>query len=277
MTADSNLEPKRNLLKRYPLISFFVLSYLFFMITIMIIGAVVTLTSVSDIIMGLLIAIASWTPNLAAVVITGVTGSKTEIRNLFASWWKWQVNPGWYLFGFAPILLAFVSAWAYSAFRDADLPRITNELTTSAFVLMAFFHTIQGATGEEIGWRGFALPSLQKRFNSLVSAVILGLIISGWHGLLHLVSPPGVPEWQFWLLLVSYSIIVTWAYNKSRGSVLIATIFHFSFNFSLELVSTRLGLIPLGSLFLIRTAVYSALALILILFTGVHLSKERTL
>ena len=162
MTADSNLEPKRNLLKRYPLISFFVLSYLFFMITIMIIGAVVTLTSVSDIIMGLLIAIASWTPNLAAVVITGVTGSKTEIRNLFASWWKWQVNPGWYLFGFAPILLAFVSAWAYSAFGGADLPRITNELTTSAFVLMAFSTPFKELLEKKLAGGGLHCPACRN-------------------------------------------------------------------------------------------------------------------
>jgi len=141
---------------------------------------------------------------------------------------------------------------------------------------MIFFHTIQGATGEELGWRGFALPGLQKRFNPLASAIILGLVVSGWHGLLHLVSPTGIPEWQFWLLMVSYSIIVTWAYNKSRGSVLIATLFHFAFNFSLELVSTGLGLVPLESLFAIRTATYTALAVILIIITGKSLSKERT-
>ena len=74
--------------------------------------------------------------------------------------------------------------------------------------------------------------------------------------------------------MVSYSIIVTWAYNKSQGSVLIATLFHFAFNFSLELVSTGLGLIPLANIFTIRTAIYIALAVILILSTGVNLSKE---
>ena len=140
---------------------------------------------------------------------------------------------------------------------------------------MLLFHTIQGATGEELGWRGFALPGLQKRFTPLVSALILGLIISGWHALLHLVSPIGIPEWQFWILLVSYSVIVTWAYNKSRGSVLIATIFHFSFNFSLEIVSTGLGLVPLKSLFAILTAAYAGFALILIIFTGKELTRKK--
>jgi len=275
MTNESSLGPKRNILIKYPLASFFVLSYLFFLIAILIIGAIVSLTPVSDIFMGFLIAFAAWTPNLASVVITGVTGGKTEVKCLFAGWRQWRLNPWWYAFGLAPILIAFISAGLYAAFGGAA-PEVTAELTTSAFVLMIFFHTIQGATGEELGWRGYALPGLQKRFNPLASAIILGLVVSGWHGLLHLVSPTGIPEWQFWLLLVSYSIIVTWAYNKSRGSVLIATLFHFAFNFSLELVSTGLGFVPLESLFTIRTATYTALAVILIIVTGKSLSKERT-
>ena len=95
MTTESNLEPKKNLLKKYPLGSFFILSYLFFLIAIMIIGAVVSLASVSDIAMGLLIALAAWTPNLAAVVVTGVTRGKTGIKSLFAGWLKWRANPWW--------------------------------------------------------------------------------------------------------------------------------------------------------------------------------------
>ena len=274
MTTLADGGPKGNLLQRRPLVSFFVLAYLFFLITILIIGAVVSLTSVSDVLMGLLIAIASWTPNLAALVVTRVTGGKQGVKRLFSGWLKWRVNPWWYVFGLAPILIAFGSAWIYSTIGDAALPNNAIGLTTSSFVLMLFFHTIQGATGEELGWRGFALPGLQKQFNPLVSAIILGLVVSGWHGLLHLVSPTGIPEWQFWLLMISYSIIITWAYNKSRGSVLIATIFHFAFNFSLELVSSGLGLIPLENLFLIRTIIYSVVAGILILFAGVNLSRD---
>ena len=57
MTIESNHEPKRNLLDRYPLASFFVLAYLFFLTAILIIGAVVSLTSVSAILMGLLMGI----------------------------------------------------------------------------------------------------------------------------------------------------------------------------------------------------------------------------
>jgi len=273
MTIESNQNTKERLFRRYPLVSFFVLSYLFFLVAILIIGAVVSLTAVSALIMGFLIAFAAWTPNAAAIVVTGVTEGKAGVKRLFAGWSRWRVSGWWYLFGLAPIGIALITAALYSLLGRADARQTTTELTTSALVLMLLFHTIQGATGEELGWRGFALPGLQKRFSPLVSALILGAVVSGWHGVLHLVSPTGIPEWQFIVLMVSYSVIVTWAYNKSRGSVLIATIFHFAFNFSLELISTGLNLVPLERLFLFRLVVYTVIAVLLVIFTGKNLSK----
>lgn len=275
MSVESLRPVKGNLLRRYPLVSFFVLSYVFFFVVILIIGAIVSLITVSTFVMGLLIACASWTPNAAAVVVSGVVGGKPQVKRLFNGWLKWRVNGWWYVFGFAPLLIAFGSAGGYAIFGTGIAPEAATKLSGSAFFLMLFFHTIQGATGEELGWRGFALPGLQRHFSPLVSALVLGLIVSGWHGLLHLVSPTGLPEWQFWVSLISYSVIVTWAYNKSHGSVLIATIFHFSFNFGLELVSTGLGLIPLAKLFAVQTAVYAGFAALLIIFNGRSLSKEK--
>jgi CAAX protease family protein len=275
MTAESAKGCKRNLLQRYPLVSFFVLSYLLFLIAILIIGAIVSLTPLPDIWMGLLIAVAAWTPNAAAVIVIGVTEGKAQIKDLFAGCLQWRIRPWWVLIGLAPIPIAFVSAGLYAIFAGVVIPEGTAGLAPSTLVLMAFFHIIQGATGEELGWRGFALPRLQRRFSPLVSAIILGLVVSGWHGLLHLVSPTGVPEWQFWLLMASYSVIVAWAYNGTQGNLLIAMLFHFAFNFSLELVSAGLGLVPLESLFAIRTAIYAALVVALVIVTGKNLSKGK--
>ena len=92
MTTKFTHQSKTNLLKRYPLVSFFILSYLFFLIAILFIGIFVSRTAVSDITIGLLIAFASWTPNLAAVVVSGVTEGREKIRRLFTGWFKWRVN-----------------------------------------------------------------------------------------------------------------------------------------------------------------------------------------
>ena len=80
----------------------------------------------------------------------------------------------------------------------APAPEVTlGSPDTVGWVLLVFFNIVQGATGEELGWRGIALPRLQARYSRLVAAIVLGLLISGWHSILHLIDPKPVPEWQF--------------------------------------------------------------------------------
>ena len=185
MNTETNRQTKGKLFRRYPLASFFVLSYLFFIVAILIIWAVVSLTAVSAFVMGLLVAFGSWAPNAAAVLVTGLTEGKAGVKRLFAGWSRWRVSGWWYVFGLAPIGVGLITAGLYSLLGGANDPQGSAGLTSSAFLMMLLLHTIQGATGEELGWRGFALPGLQKRFSPLVSALILGAVISGWHGLLH--------------------------------------------------------------------------------------------
>lgn len=90
---------------------------------------------------------------------------------------------------------------------------------------------------EEIGWRGYALPHLQMHHNALTATFILGIVWTFWHlpaffykdtymamGLLI-----GLP-----LLLISIlaaSIVLTWLYNSTNGTLLVVTLFHGLFNF----------------------------------------------
>jgi membrane protease YdiL (CAAX protease family) len=251
---------EKNLLKRYPLVAFFVLAYLFFFLALMLIGGLLKMISVSPTGMSVLIALASWTPNLAAVVLVVVNSGWDKVRSLAAGWLKWRVPVQWYLFGLAPLAVAFGAAGLAVLMDEAPVTRGTG-LTGATLFSMLLFNIIQGAMGEELGWRGYALPNLQKRYSPLTASIILGLVISGWHSILHLVSPTGVPEWQFWVIMVSFCILVTWAYNHSGGSLLIVSLFHFAFNFSIELVVTRLGLISLETLFVIYLVVYGLGAL----------------
>jgi len=258
MTAQSQSE--RNMLKRYPLLAFFGFTYLFFLVALALIGGLLKMVSVSPTVMSILIALASWTPNLAAVVMLLVNGGPDRVRSLAAGWLKWRVPLRWYFFGLAPLAAAFGAAGVSTFVGGAQVMPGTG-LTGVTLLSMLFFNSIQGATGEELGWRGYALPNLQKRYSPLVASIILGLAISGWHSILHLISPIGVPEWQFWVIMISFCILVTWAYNHSGGSLLIVSLFHFAFNFSAELVVGRLGLISLETLFVIYLWVYGLGAL----------------
>jgi membrane protease YdiL (CAAX protease family) len=89
--------------------------------------------------------------------------------------------------------------------------------------------TLTDGLGEELAWRGFALPRLLTRYNALVASLILGVIWALWH--LPLVWTEGATLYQqpAWLLLMDVtakSILFTWVFLYTRGSVLIAMLFH---------------------------------------------------
>lgn len=85
--------------------------------------------------------------------------------------------------------------------------------------------------GEEIGWRGFALPRLQRELSPLLSAVVISLIWSMWHLVAFFYNDNyaamGVGGTMGWFLsMVTGSVILTWLFNASRGSILIVALFH---------------------------------------------------
>jgi membrane protease YdiL (CAAX protease family) len=85
--------------------------------------------------------------------------------------------------------------------------------------------------GEEIGWRGYALPRLQKDYNALSSTVILTIFWVLWHLPLffYLFDPAIAVRWVFALYMGA--IVFTWLFNSTDGSILIAAVFHGCFNY----------------------------------------------
>jgi membrane protease YdiL (CAAX protease family) len=265
MNISKNIQEIR--MGKRPLFMFFVLAYLFFFLSLLVIGIINNLIHLPAAIMPILVAMASWTPNIAAILIVWKTRRRGGMRELLAGWKKWRVSFVWYLAGICPIVIALVAAGIYSIIQGKPILLQTG-ISGITIVSMIVFHTIQGATGEELGWRGYALPKLEERYSPLLSAIVLGLLISGWHSVLHLVSPIGVPEWQFWMTLVCYSVIIAWIYHRSNHSLIIVTLFHFSFNFSLDLVTAKLGLIDLGTLFQFYTWAYLVIAVLVTIAGG---------
>jgi membrane protease YdiL (CAAX protease family) len=104
-------------------------------------------------------------------------------------------------------------------------------LITIKFLYQFFFFN---ATGEEAGWRGFALPRLQARTSPLVAALILALFWAPWHFFLWQAEGKPVLTWQYWLeqyvILLPATFIIVWLYNRSQGSILVAGIAHAAAN-----------------------------------------------
>ena len=104
--------------------------------------------------------------------------------------------------------------------------------------------TLTDGLGEELAWRGFALPRLLTRYNALVASVVLGVIWALWHLPLLWTDGNGMFHLPVWLLLLDVtakSVLFTWVFLHTRGSVLIAMLFHGATNLFLvspEVAST---------------------------------------
>lgn len=152
------------LVRGYPLATFFVLSNLFVL-------GLALLANVS-LAFGFL---ALFSPAAAALIVAACTEGRPGVRRLLSRVAIWQVAPRWYLAALGlPALLSFgasslslaIGAPAEVRFSELSL------LTVVLFVLVI---------GEELGWRGFALPRLQARYGDLGASVILGLLWAAWH------------------------------------------------------------------------------------------------
>jgi membrane protease YdiL (CAAX protease family) len=117
------------------------------------------------------------------------------------------------------------------------------------------------ATGEEVGWRGFALPRLQSRTSPLIASLILAFFWVPWHFVLWQAQGQAVMSWNFWIanssLIILSSIITAWFYNRSKGSILVAGIIH-----AAENTNARLLLILDWNMYLVLKAVVALVCIL---------------
>lgn len=174
-------------------------------------------------------------PLIASFLTTWIYQSKKGENLLIKK--CFQVRPLIYLSIalLSPFLLAFM-ATIINYFVDntpINLDRLFTYKEFPQFNLLTFFiyNLMFFGFGEEVGWRGFALPIFQKKFNALTSSIILTAFWAIWHWPLFLyrsgytsMEITGIFGWIFSLL--TGSILLTWLYNSSRASILICAIFH---------------------------------------------------
>ena len=213
-----------------------------------------------------LMIVMSYMPTLAAVIVTGQTNGKEGVRELFRKLLIGRVGLRWYLFaifGLAVIYIAVILLHNFMA-GSSVLPILSEKLpplspSQLVFYVIPMFLVITILNGEELGWRGFALPRLQARYNALTSSLILGVIWTLFHlPLFFTVTGSSQADWPFASFLVStmaMTILYTWMYNNTRGSVLMAYLFHGAANtwsqvFSIDHANPLVGWILTGLLVL---------------------------
>lgn len=237
-------------------------------------------------------------PSLAAIIVAYTQHGRSGISALFRSFSQWRVGWHWYVTVIGlPILFFWLTILIHAALTGTR-PQLDTSLgwwllpnLALAFALRFLIALPSGPLAEEMGWRGFALPQLQQRVSGLTASVIIGIAWGVWHLPMFYVPgaalPGGVtiatePTAVLWYVLgtVGKSILFTWAYNHTGGSLLIDVAFHASINSTANLFlplvypDASLTLIrELGRVDLILTWLA---ALLLIAVCGRHLSPIRS-
>lgn len=165
-------------------------------------------------------------PMLAAALATRLSGA--SVRAWVAQILRWRVGIGWYL---AALLLPAFLTLAASGVGLL----LGGEMDTSTapplygYLIGVLFVFLLGGGQEEPGWRGFALPRLQARYGALGASLIIGVLWVFWHLPLFAVpvsSQAGLPFGMYFLGTLGVSIIFTWLYNNTGGSVLLPMLLH---------------------------------------------------
>lgn len=204
------------IIKDHPLPAYFVLAYLLTWALLPLL-----LLNLALGVMGLLM------PAVAAIVVAGVSEGTDGVIQLLRPLLIWRVYPLWYGVALGlPILLSLLAVgvgglWGWPVqMHTAEF----TPLLLTVFVLVV---------GEEIGWRGFALPRLLQRYSPITASLLLGLLWAGWHLPMFLI--PGSPMIElpfpaYGCWVVGLTLLFTWLYQQTGGSLLLATLFHGAVN-----------------------------------------------
>lgn len=172
-------------------------------------------------------------PSLIGLAMAFVVGGKQGGQNLLHSAGRWRVHPRYWLIAWFGPLAIYVIGLGIYLIMGGENPSFTvfrQELYLLPIWLVVVFLPINGAVGEELGWRGYALPRLQQRSGPLIASLVIGAIWGIWH-LPSFFNPTSVQSSLGLVFLIPFvvgtisnSVIMTWLYNRAKASALVAGI-----------------------------------------------------
>lgn len=221
--------------------------------------------------------LAAFGPFIAGIVLTWQESKFAGLKNLVDRIIKWRVDPLWWLVAVSPLLLFFLVSLSMRFVQGSWLDfRILGRMdflpdlgVASVFLWLATY-----GFGEELGWRGYLLPRLQRDRSAWSATVILWIVWATWHVpsffYLHTISSVGTLI-GFLLGVFAGAIFLTWLYNSSGGSILIVTIWHGLFDYVTACTECKSGLIAAT----VSTLVMVWAVVVVVLFKPTNLSSKQ--
>ena len=189
----------------------------------------------------------AWGPTLSALLVTAFTEGRVGAKKLLGRLLKWRTAWYYYLFaiGFCVALIILSMGINYIFFGGemnfSSIPEgmgLEKEDMGKALLFLPLFYLINtlvgGPIAEELGWRGFAQEKLQERMGFLSAGLLIGLVWFLWHLPLILFLPQttgDLPIYVYGVIMTLMGGLFGWLYSKTKGSVLLAILFHGGMNF----------------------------------------------
>jgi membrane protease YdiL (CAAX protease family) len=210
---------------------FFVLTFLLAWTLWIAVAAILVGSSSSIGIRALFFLPGTFAPGIVAIWLTARANGRTGTRALLSRLFEWQVGARWYVFAISYMaVLKLTAAVAYRVITGTwpAFGTVPWYLLLSAVVFSTAFQA-----GEEIGWRGFALPRLSARIGLGRASVLLGVIWALWHLPLFYIpgtDTTGQPLPVYLLSVTALSVAMAWLYAHTRGSLLLVMLMHAAIN-----------------------------------------------
>lgn len=183
-------------------------------------------------------------PGIVAVWLTWRARGTAGVRALLGPLLRWQVSPRWYVFAIGYMAaIKLTTALVHRAITGSWPPFGSSAWyvilggTLASTVLL-------GQSGEEVGWRGYALPRLAELYGLRMASVILGVVWALWHLPLFFVPAADTYGQSFivWGVgVTALSVTFAWLYAKTNASLLLTMLLHSAINQSLGIVSGALS------------------------------------
>lgn len=171
-----------------------------------------------------LVGLGAFGPVSAAVIVPWIESGRGGVREVFRPMRTWRVGIGWYALALGLFWGIHVAGTAVYAVLGGHEPGRwfyppENGAQIAAMIMMPLV--------EEPGWRGVALPRLQRRHGPLRASLVLGVLWAFWHAMMFVLQ--GFSPLMFAIAvlnIVAGSVVFTWFYNRTRGSLLLAVLAH---------------------------------------------------
>ena len=190
-----------------------------------------------------LLIIGALTPSAFAIILTSRQEGRAGVRALLRRLLHWRVGFRWYVFALGYMASVKLLVAVIYRLGAGSWPQFATYPTW--YVVLATWIAamiLGGPLGEEIGWRGYALPRLQGRFGLAIGSILLGVLWALWHWPVFFI--PGLDQYgqafiPYVLYVTALSVAFAWLYDNTSGSLLLVVLMHTAVNQTKDIVTSR--------------------------------------